>query len=150
MKRRSLWLVAVGLCLAPAVSIANPAQTIEARQANFKAIGRANKAIMDELKKPRPSLSVLRSNASALVRASSQIPAGFPPGTGPEAGVKTEALPAIWQNPAGFQDAAARNLAAARALEAATRAGDLARIREAAGAVGPTCKACHDNFRGKS
>ncbi|MFN7177453.1 MAG: c-type cytochrome [Thermaurantiacus sp.] len=143
-------VLVLALVAAPMVALANVAGVIEARQENFKAIGRANKAIQDELKRPRPSLDVIRANAAALERASQQIPRGFPAGSGPEAGVKTEALPAIWRNPAGFAEAANRNLAATRALRAAADGGDLARIRQSAGALGPTCKACHDAFRGKS
>ncbi len=148
-------VAALALAAAAGVALTSPAAAnvaaaIEARQANFKAIGRANKAISDELKKPRPSLAVIRTNADALEQAARRIPAGFPAGSGPEAGVKTEALPAIWQDPRGFSEAASRNLAAVQALRAAARAGDLARIREAAGAVGPTCKGCHDSYRGKS
>jgi cytochrome c556 len=143
-------MMVLALALAPAAAMANAAAAIEARQANFKAIGRANKAIQDELKKPRPSVEVIRENAAALERAAQQIPRGFPAGSGPEAGVKTEALPAIWRDPQGFSEAAGRNLAAVRALRAAAEAGDLARVRAAAGDVGPTCKACHDRFRGKS
>lgn len=141
---------ALAILFVPAAAAANSAATIEARQANFKAIGRANKAIQDELKKPRPSIAVIRTNAASLERASQQIPRGFPAGTGPEAGVKTEALPAIWRDPAGFSEAAARNLAAVRALRVAADGGDLAGVRAAAGNVGPTCKGCHDQFRGKS
>jgi cytochrome c556 len=142
--------VILSLALVPVVALANVSGVIEARQENFKAIGRANKAIQDELKRPRPSVETIRTNAAALERASQQIPRGFPTGSGAEAGVKTEALPAIWRNPAGFSEAANRNLAATRALRVAAESGDLARIRQTAGALGPTCKACHDEFRGKS
>jgi cytochrome c556 len=143
-------VIAGALVFAPAVALANAAEAIGARQENFKAIGRANKAIQDELKRPRPSVDVIRTNAAALERASQQIPRFFPAGSGPEAGVKTEALPTIWSNPKGFAQAAERNLAAARALSAAAGSGDMARIRSTAGALGPTCKGCHDEFRGKS
>ncbi|MFQ3594675.1 MAG: cytochrome c [Sphingomonadaceae bacterium] len=143
-------VVAAAVAAAPAMVLANVATTIQERQENFKAIGRANKAIQDELKRPRPSADVIRTNAAALERASQQIPRFFPAGSGPEAGVKTEALPAIWKNPAGFADAAEKNLAAARALKAAADSGDMARIRATAEALGPTCKTCHDQFRGKS
>lgn len=144
------WAVAVALMAAPVAAVAQPAATIEARQANFKAIARAFKTINDELKGSRPSVDLLRRAAAELAQASQRIPGGFPPGTGPEAGVKTEALAAIWTNRAGFTEAANRHIAAVKALEAAAQAGDIERIRAATQAVGPTCKNCHDSFRLKT
>ncbi|WP_448581363.1 c-type cytochrome [Thermaurantiacus sp.] len=142
--------VAAALLVAPMAAFGQPAATIEARQANFKAIARAFKTLNDELKGARPSVATLRRAAAELAQASQRIPNGFPPGTGPEAGVKTEALAAIWTNRAGFAEAANRHIAAVKALEAATQSGDLERIRAATQAVGPTCKACHDSFRLKT
>lgn len=143
-------LPALALLMAPLAPLAaqgSAQTTIEARQANFKAIARANKGVQDELKKSSPSVAVLRSNAADLAKASERIAGLFPAGTGPETGIKTEALAAIWQNPAGFTEAANRHVAAVRALNAAVEGGDMARIRGAADAIGPTCKGCHDSFR---
>ncbi|MCS6987880.1 MAG: cytochrome c [Sphingomonadaceae bacterium] len=125
----------------------SPQATIEARQANFKAIAKAFKELNDELKKSAPSLAVLRTAAADLQKSSVRIAGFFPAGTGPETDLKTDALPAIWRNPAGFTEAARRHTAAVDALVAATRGSDMAAIRTAAGAVGPTCKGCHDSFR---
>ncbi len=140
---------ALALLVAPVAALAQATgvKAIEARQANFKALARAFKTINDELKGARPSVDVLRRAAAELSVAAQRIPGGFPAGSGPETGAKTEALAAIWTNRAGFTEAANRNIAAARALEAAAASGDLARIRAATDAVGPTCKGCHDSFR---
>lgn len=143
-------LVALVLALAPLAPLAaqgSPKATIEARQANFKAIAKANKGVQDALKSPRPSVEALRANAAELQNASERIATLFPAGTGPEAGVTTEALPAIWQKPAAFTEAVNKHVAAVRALNAAAKGGDVAAIRTAADAIGPTCKGCHDQFR---
>jgi cytochrome c556 len=152
MTRPATALAGIALALAlPALATEARAQTpqasIEARQANFKALARAFKELNDELKRSSPRLDVLRASAADLQRASSRIPGFFPAGSGPEAGIKTDALPAIWQNPAGFAEAARRNGAAVEALVAATRGSDIERIRAGVAGVGPTCKGCHDSYR---
>ena len=48
---------------------ATPAETVAARQANFKQMGRAMKAIGEELKKPAPDLAVIRTSAGSLNQA---------------------------------------------------------------------------------
>lgn len=133
--------------LSPLLAQGNAQATVEARQANFKSIARANKGVQDELRKSSPAIAVLRTNAADLQAASERIAGFFPAGTGPDTGIKMEALPAIWQNPKGFTEAADRHVAAVRALNAAVAGGDMARIRAAADAIGPTCKNCHDSFR---
>lgn len=53
----------------------------------------------------------------------------------------------IWSNPADFKkkhEALQANIAA---LSAAADTGDIAKLRAAVGAVGASCKACHDAYR---
>jgi len=126
---------------------ATAAQLIAARQQNYKQIGKAFKAVNDELKKDSPSVDTLRGNARTLDQLARRVPGWFPKGTGPEAGVKTAALPVIWQKPAEFRAAAARLAAAARALDAAAAKGDVAQVRTATGALGGACKNCHQSFK---
>ncbi len=125
----------------------SPADVIKQRQGNFKEFGRAMKAISDEMRARSPEAAVVRRQAQILAAFGPQIPGWFPRGTGPEAGVTTEALPAIWVRPADFTARASDLTAAARALEAAAASGDAARMRSATTALGGACKACHDDFR---
>ncbi len=139
-----------GLALAAfgsAALFAAPADTITARQANFKAMGRAMKGIMDEMKNPAPNMAVIQASANTLAASAPRIAGGFPRGTGPEAGVKTQALPAIWARNPEFRRSAAATVVATRALQVAARSGDINRVRAAFGATGGSCKGCHDNFR---
>lgn len=147
-RKLALWtmIVAVG---AGAAIAATPQQMIEARQKGYKEIGRATKAIMDNLHSSSPSLPAVRTNAQTVARLAPQITSWFPPGTGPEAGVKTSASPAIWQQGATFKKDAGDLLAASLALDAAAASGDLARTQAAAAAMGGACKACHMSFRQK-
>jgi len=141
----------LGTFVLPATAIAamaagaNPA--FKLRHDNFEAMGKATKATFDQLKRPAPDLGVLRANADRLAASAAKVKGYFPKGTGPEAGVKTEALPAIWQRPADFSAAADRLVGATKGLQGAVATGDMARIGQAAGAVGAACKGCHDSFR---
>jgi cytochrome c556 len=63
--------------------------------------------------------------------------------------VKSAALPAIWAEPAKFQEAADRLQAEAVKLAAAARAKDEAGVKAQFGAVGKACGACHESFRQK-
>lgn len=126
---------------------AAPSAVIQQRQENFKAMGKAMKGTMDEFKMPSPNPVTIKANANALAAAAGKVKGYFPKGTGAEAGVKTEALPVIWAKPADFKAADAKLVAAARAFQVAANSGDFGKMQAAAGAVGGTCKGCHDTFR---
>jgi cytochrome c556 len=128
---------------------ASPSQTIADRQTNFKTLGKAFKGSLDELRKPAPDINVFRTNSDAMAKAAVKVGGHFPKGTGPEARVKTAALPAIWQKPAEFKAAAAKLVAATKNYNAAAKTGNLESTKAALMAVGPTCKGCHDPFKAK-
>jgi cytochrome c556 len=126
----------------------NAAATIQARQGNYKQIAAAFKGISEQLRSGNPDLAQIRPRAALLADRSVRVLSWCPRGTGPEAGVRTRAKPDIWSNPAGFRQAGATFVVAARALNAAARSGDLAQIRAAFAGVGRACSGCHDSFRG--
>ena len=128
---------------------AGMADAIKSRHSNFERMGKATKAIMNQLKQSSPSLAVIRPNAQVLATRAQLVARGFPKGSGPESGLKTEALPAIWQKPAEFEKAGDNLVAAANALVQAAASGDIARIKAAQANVGAACKGCHDQFRRK-
>lgn len=127
---------------------ATPAETVAARQNNFKQMGRAQKAISDELKKPSPDLAVIRTSTQALAGLAPNVHRWFPRGTGVESGAKTGALPAIWQQTAQFNNHAGQLTNAARGLQRAAASGNVDQIKAAFPAVGGACKGCHDTFKG--
>ena len=120
---------------------------IEARQAQYKKIGGAFKTINDNLKSGSPDMAAIQAAAATVVDAGAGMADWFPEGTGPESGVKTEALPAIWENRADFDTKIAAFQAAAANLKTVADAGDPAAVGPAFGATGGTCKGCHDTFR---
>jgi cytochrome c556 len=135
--------------VATIVSAASPTQKIAARQANFKVMGKSFKAIMDEMKKPTPDMALIKTSAGALQKASTHVADFFPKGTGPETGVKTHALPVIWERGADFRAAAGKLTAATAAMNSAAKSGDIAQVKAAFPGVGGSCKGCHDTFKGK-
>jgi len=82
---------------------------------------------------------------AAIVETMARLPwAAFGPGT--DKG-DTRALPDIWKEPDAFKAAADKMQAETAKLVAATKTGNLDSVKATFGAVGQTCKACHDDFR---
>lgn len=143
---RKIALFAAAATLAVPTIAAAP-DTIKARQANFKSMAESVKLIFGELKKDAPAFAAIRQEAAALEKKGARVARFFPKGTGPEAGVKTGALPAIWQQPAEFRTAATGLNRATKALRAAAAGTDVAKVRAAVGTTVGACKACHEKFR---
>ena len=68
-------------------------------------------------------------------------------GEGTDKGMPHRAKPEIWKEAAKFKAAGDKMVAEIGKLDAAAKSGNLDAIKAAAGAVGQSCKACHDDFR---
>ncbi|MFY9514459.1 MAG: cytochrome c [Rubrivivax sp.] len=68
-------------------------------------------------------------------------------GDGTDKGLPNRAKPEIWKESAKFKAANEKMVAEVGKLEAAAKGGNLDAIKAAVGAVGGSCKACHDDFR---
>ena len=101
---------------------------IEARQDGYKTLGKNFKAINDELKTSAPDVATLVPAIAAMLEASDGMGDWYPEGTGPDSGVETEALAAIWENPDGFSTKIADFDAALAGLNTAIESGDLEAI----------------------
>lgn len=119
------------------------------RHEHFEALGKAFKSLGDELKKDAPDVAKVKESTTAINGSAAQVKTWFPAGSGPQDGVKTHALEAVWKNPDGFGQAAAKLTDAATALDAAAQSGDLAAVRGAVPPLGAACKGCHEHFRAK-
>jgi cytochrome c556 len=124
-------------------------QQIEARQKALKEMGAAMKTISDQMKSGAPALDQIRPAVQTIKTHSTELPTWFPAGTGPESGVKTEALAKIWEDQPTFQAAAQRLADEAAKLSDVATGEDIAAIGAQVGATGAACKNCHDNFRMK-
>ncbi len=124
-------------------------QQIEARQKNLKELGAAIKTAGDQLKSSAPALEQIRPAVQTIKTHATDLATWFPEGTGPEAGIETEALSRIWEDPAGFHAAHQRLVNESNKLSDLATGEDLAAIGGQVSAVGGACKNCHDNFRQK-
>lgn len=145
-------LIAAGVALTAAGTLAaaappSPKAAIAARQANYKKIGSAMKAINDEMKNGGSNKAAMTTAAKTIAAMSrAQMPL-FPNGSGASAGVKTDALPAIWRDRGTFDAQLKKLVAESDKLVAATGTGNVAAISAQYKVVGATCKACHTKFR---
>jgi cytochrome c556 len=84
------------------------------------------------------------AHAEALAKGTAEIKTLFPAGSGDG---ETEALPAVWDDPEQFAEAAQKAEDAFAALLAAVKAGDGKSINGAFATAGKSCKGCHETFR---
>ena len=68
-------------------------------------------------------------------------------GDGTDKGMPNRAKPEIWKDAAKFKAASDKMVAEVAKLDAAAKSGNLDAIKAAAGGVGGSCKACHDDYR---
>lgn len=130
------------------IGAASPGATAaKERHQRFETIGRAFKGVQDQLKRRPLNQAALRNTTAVLAALAARTKTWFPDGSGPQHGVKTEALAAAWTNRAELERQAERFAAASRGLAAAAETGDLPAIQAAVRTTGATCKSCHDQFR---
>jgi len=145
-------LVGAALLIPASFSVAQQlgaAEIIKARQEHLKAVGKAAKAISDQLKSGTPDKAVVLSNAAEIDKTLKDLPTWFPKGSGPEAGVKTAAKPEIWAQPDEFRKAYDTAQAAADKFVQVATAGDAAATGTAFVSLGMACNGCHKPFRVK-
>jgi len=148
VKRLVLTAAAVAAIVTTAIAqTPSPADLIRERQAHYKQMGGAMKAVNDQLHSGAPSIDTIRQGSHVIVTFAPQLLRWFPRGTGQEAGVHTRALPEIWSDNQNFRRAGATLLVAARALDAAAQRGDMDAIRAAVPQVAHACGNCHDTYR---
>ena len=142
--------VALAATLAAGVAYAqDPAAIAKARHDHYRQIGKASKAVRDELMKPAPDIAVIQAAAKTIDTLAPQVPSWFPPGTGKDVVPKSAALPVIWQKPDEFKKDAAGFASAAHSFALVTQGGSVDAVRAAYPTLGKACKACHDTFKAK-
>jgi cytochrome c556 len=134
--------VTVALVTLPAAA-ADVDALVQKRQQAFKQ----NKKDAQGIKAALASgdMQAVREAALRIAAWAKEIPAAFPPDSNPP---PSDARDDIWLNWEGFKQKAEDNRKAAQALADAVEqkaSADTLRVRF--GAVGQSCKACHDNFK---
>ncbi|MDI1295709.1 MAG: cytochrome c, partial [bacterium] len=124
-----------------------PKAAIAARQAGYKKMGAAMKALNDQLKSDAPAKAAMVAAAQTLAMTARDQPKLFPKGSDATAGVPTDALPNIWTDRATFDGQMAKLIAESGKLVGIANSGNVDAIRVQAKATGATCAACHRQFR---
>ena len=106
---------------------------------NKKAMGAIKKILEDGAE-----LSGVSAPAQSLNSFAKQVPALFPAGS--DTG-DTKAKPAVWTNFSDFTAKAQAFETESGKLVQVVATGDKAAIQKQFGAVGGTCKGCHDTYR---
>lgn len=140
-------VLAAGLLasLPAAAQFQKPADAVKYRQGAFAVMGAHFGRIGAMVQNRVPFDAATLAGNAEIVATLSRLPfAAF--GEGTDVG-DTKALPAVWSQRAKFDAASTKMQQAVVELNSAAKTGDLAKIRPAFGAVGATCKGCHDDFR---
>ena len=116
------------------------------RHEGMEKIGDTNKLLRREITSSSPFMPAVQSGAATIAGLSVKANGWFPKGTGPELG-KTGAKPEIWQNQQDFVSKLHAFQGAARAFNAAAKAGDMNAIKARYADLNGACKACHDKYR---
>ncbi|MCC8935893.1 cytochrome c [Bradyrhizobium sp. Arg68] len=140
--------VALGLLALQAGADPRDVAQIKSRQDKFRDMGGALKAINDELKKGRIDWdNTVVSSAQTIKNRSDYLLNWFPRGSGPESGIKTYALPAIWQNNNDFETLGKLAQVEAAKLNQVALSKEVNALKAQVEAMGKACKACHDSYR---
>ena len=135
-----------GMTLSVASSRDQALKIMHDRHEAMEGLGKAMKTLHRELESGKPDIGAVRAQTATMAAAGAKIPSLFPAGTGPDVG-KTRAKPEIWAKKDLFIQKAKDYAAAAQAIDAAARTGDLNKVMALHENVDKACKACHDPFR---
>ena len=139
-------IMLIGFALS-AIAQVKPAVLVKQRQAAMTLLGKyfGPLGAMAQDKAPFDA-EIIKRNA-LLLEALAKMPwDGFQEVTARE---KSEALPAVFKDPAKFKKASEDMQAAVANLVAVSRTGDTPALKAAIGGIGKTCGSCHDSFREK-
>lgn len=137
--------LATGVSLV-ALAAVRPERAIHYRQGIYTAMGWNFHPMADMVRGKAPfDQAEFAQRAQRIAFYSRQLLEGFPPGS--DKGVRTEALPAIWQNFDDFKSKLSDFQTAADHLAKVAQGNDIAASKQAFMDTAKTCKACHDKYR---
>jgi cytochrome c556 len=150
MKKTSIFAVMFMLlaCIwagSASAQFTKPKQAEEYRQAVMTLISSHFGRMGPVMKGQKPyDKAEIQANVAILSTLAALPWQAFPEGTQSE-----YALADIWKDPAGFKAAQEKFTSAVAKLSAAADTGDLEQIKKSFGAVGASCKSCHDVYHEK-
>lgn len=123
---------------------------VEARQQLMKDVAAANRVIAGYVKGENDATpEQVKERAETIAELASQMPSKFGDRihTDNADGIKTRALPPIWERWDEFEKTSSDLAASANAVAAAADSGDKEAITAAFADMTPNCGACHRPFR---
>ena len=140
-------LLAIGSAIASEGSAPSVQDVIMTRQSGFKKMGAAMKSIAEQLKTSAPDLAKMTAAAQIIGAGTKEQPTWFPPGSGPESGVETDALPYIWKDSSKFTALSGQLGIESGNLATAMAGNDVGAIRTQFKVLAEVCSSCHKSFR---
>jgi cytochrome c556 len=132
--------------LPAAAQFQKPEDAIKYRQSAFTVMGTHFGRIAAMAQGRVPFDAKAAADNAAIVSDMAKLPfTAFAEGT--DKGMPHRAKPEIWKDAAKFKAGAEKMQAEVAKLDAAAKGGNLDAIKAAVGAVGGSCKACHDDYR---
>ncbi|NEX61422.1 c-type cytochrome [Noviherbaspirillum galbum] len=126
---------------------AKPEDAVKYRQSAFSILGTHTGRVGAVVKGDKPYDKAAVEADVAVMETMSKLPwSAFPAGSDLP---NSKAKPEIWKEQDKFKAAAEKMQGEVSKLSTAAKSGDLNAIKTAFGAVGQSCKACHDNYRNK-
>jgi cytochrome c556 len=149
--RRMLATAAMATVMAVPFSVqaqfAKPEDAVKYRQSVFSVMGTHTGRVGAVVKGEKPYDKAAVEADVAVIETMSRLPwSAFPEGSDL---ANSKAKPEIWKEQEKFKAAADKMQSEVGKLSVAAKSGDLNAIKTAFGAVGQSCKACHDNYRNK-
>ena len=146
MKTFRQWtLAALILCIGSTAFAQEPTakDLISYRQGVMEALGKHVGAISMMIRGKVPYDHMI-DQANALAATANTVGDVFPAGSNEG---RTDALPAIWEQEEDFRTKVTALEEAATNFASVAASGDKAAIGKALGAVGGSCKGCHDDYK---
>lgn len=139
-------IAALGAALPASAQFQKPEDAVKYRKAAFTVMSTHFGRIAAMAQGKVPFDAAAASANADIVATLSHLPfAGFVEGTaGTEKGTPKAS---VWTERAKFDEATKTMYTETSKLAVAAKAGNLDQIKVAVGAVGKSCKACHDNYR---
>ena len=138
--------VATLASLPAAAQFQKPEDAIKYRQSAFTVMANHFSRIAGMAQGRVPFDAKVAAENADIVLTMSKLPfQGF--GEGTDKGLPQRAKPEVWKEQPKFRAAAEKMQGEVAKLDAAAKTGNLDAIKAAVGAVGSSCKACHDDFR---
>ena len=148
-----LWILAAATSTVVASSVAlaesDPDSAIQYRKAVMGAVGGNMKGAALIIQGKVDFNDNLAGHAQAISEAAKIAPAAFKQNTDGEGREKTTAKGEVWSKWSDFEAGLKKLQEEAAKLAQVAGSGDMAAAGAQLGALGKTCKGCHDNFRDK-